>query len=118
MSLTYFKESEFKDFSKMDTKLLEMLDQARGLAGVPFKINSSYRSPEYNKSVGGVANSSHTKGKAVDIACADSRARFLMLKSLIAVGFNRIELAPTWIHVDVDASKDSNVAFYQRGGRY
>lgn len=118
VTLKYFKAHEFSDFSKMDPELLRRLDKAREIAGIPFKITSSYRSPAYNASVGGVANSSHTKGLAVDISCTDSRQRFLMLKALIEVGFNRIELAPTWLHVDMDTTKDANVAFYQKGGRY
>jgi hypothetical protein len=35
----------------------------------PIVINSGFRSPEVNKAVGGVANSNHLKGCAVDIRC-------------------------------------------------
>jgi hypothetical protein len=35
--------------------------------GVPIIINSGYRSPQLNKKIGGVANSNHLTGCAVDI---------------------------------------------------
>ena len=41
-----------------------------------------------------------------------------MLQALLEVGFRRIELAPTWIHVDNDPDKPRDVAFYQHGGKY
>ena len=37
----------------MDDDFLQMLDRARHLAGVPFRINSGYRTKEHNKQVGG-----------------------------------------------------------------
>jgi len=43
------------------------LQVIRDEIGKPIKINSGYRSPEHNKSVGGVKNSMHVKGKAADI---------------------------------------------------
>ena len=62
--------------------------------------------------------SSHTRGYAVDIRCVDSHSRFVMLQALLEAGFRRVELAPTWIHVDNDPDKPRDVAFYQHGGKY
>ena len=36
---------------KMDKEFLYKLDEARMLAGTPFKITSGYRSQEYNKDI-------------------------------------------------------------------
>ena len=41
-------------------------DPSKG-RGVPIIINSGYRSPQLNKKIGGVANSNHLTGCAVDI---------------------------------------------------
>jgi len=101
----YFKNIE----SNMDESFLLKLDEAREYAGIPFIINSAYRSPEQNAKVGGVSNSSHIKGLAVDISAKDSRQRFLILDALIAVGFNRIGIANTFIHVDLDFDKSEDV---------
>ena len=84
----------------MDEDFLEMLDRARHLAGVPFKINSGYRTKEHNKKVGGKTNSAHTMGCAADIHCVDSRSRCYILGALLEVGFNRIGIAKTFIHVE------------------
>lgn len=51
-------------------KLLENIREASG--GKAVTINSGYRSPEHNKSVGGVSNSQHVKGTAADIVVADT----------------------------------------------
>ena len=101
----YFKEIEFN----MDKDFLSKLDDAREFANIPFKINSAYRTEEHNKSIGGSPNSSHIKGLAVDISAKDSRTRFKVLEALIKVGFNRIGVASTFIHVDDDKDKSSDV---------
>lgn len=46
--------------------VLTELDKARIEHGKPFKITSGYRSPEYNKIIGGAAKSQHQYGEAVD----------------------------------------------------
>jgi uncharacterized protein YcbK (DUF882 family) len=101
----YFKGKE----QNMDADFLDKLDEAREFAGIPFIINSAYRSPEENKAVGGKPNSSHLKGLAVDIKSTDSRTRFLVLNALIHAGFTRIGIADTFIHVDYDFDKDQQV---------
>lgn len=125
LPLRYFSPDEFRckdgcgaGIEHMDPEVLRMLDEARKLAGIPFSLSSAYRCAKHNKSVGGVADSAHTRGYAVDIRCTDSHSRFVMLQALLEAGFRRIELAPTWIHVDNDPDKPRDVAFYQQGGKY
>ena len=100
----YFKEIEYN----MDLDFLAKLDKAREYAGIPFVINSAYRSPEHPESIKN-PTSSHIKGLAVDIKAKDSRTRYKVLEALIHVGFNRIGIADTFIHVDDDKQKSSNV---------
>ena len=100
----YFKEIE----ENMDANFLHKLDKARQLAGMPFIINSAYRSPDHPLSIKN-PNSSHIKGLAVDISVKDSRSRFIILDALIKVGFNRIGIADTFIHVDLDIDKSNKV---------
>ena len=55
MSFKYFKYKEFDCKSgngkgeNMNKEFICMLDDAREIAGIPFKITSGYRTPEYNK---------------------------------------------------------------------
>ena len=100
----YFKNIE----SNMDINFLAKLDEAREYANIAFIINSAYRSPEHPLSIKN-PTSSHIKGLAVDISVKDSRQRFLILDALIAVGFSRIGIAGTFIHVDLDLDKSQNV---------
>ena len=100
----YFKNIE----ANMNVDFLAKLDEAREYANIPFIINSAYRSPEHKESIKS-PTSSHIKGLAVDISANDSRQRFLILDALIAVGFNRIGIAGTFIHVDLDLDKSQNV---------
>ena len=100
----YFKEIE----DNMSKEFLFVLDEAREFAGIPFIINSAYRSPEHPLSIKN-PNSSHIKGLAVDIKATDSKTRFKIVKALIEVGFTRIGIADTFIHVDLDLDKTQNV---------
>ena len=56
-------------YTKLNKDLLLKLHTIRQMLGKPIGINSSYRSPEYNKTVPGAAsNSRHTIGDALDLA--------------------------------------------------
>ena len=103
----YFKELDNLD--KMDKTFLLRLDEARERAGIPFVINSAYRTPEHNAKIGGKPNSSHLRGLAVDISVTNSRQRFIILNALLDVGFTRIGIADTFIHVDLDSEKSKEV---------
>jgi len=115
--MKYFKLSEFDSpdmvgsGEAMDKEFLSRLDQARSLADTSFRITSGFRTLEHNKKVGGVENSSHTIGHAADIACTDSVKRHKIISSLLKVGFTRIGIAKTFIHVDNDPSKPANVTW-------
>lgn len=114
MTLKYFELSEFDSpdlpgsGENMDKKFLKMLDKARSKADTPFKINSGYRTKTHNKEVKGKTTSSHLIGKAADIHCTDDAIRSKIINALIEVGFNRIGIAKTFIHVDNDEAKNSN----------
>ena len=100
----YFKEIE----QNMNEDFLSKLDEAREFAGIPFSINSAYRSPEHPLSIKN-PSSSHIKGLAVDIKATDSITRFKIIESLISVGFTRLGIADTFIHVDMDYDKSQEV---------
>lgn len=95
----------------MSPVFMSMINQARATAGIPFAVNSAYRCPEHNVEVGGKATSSHIFGMAMDIACSNSRDRFLIVAALIKAGFNRIGIAKTFIHADIDGTKDREVVW-------
>jgi hypothetical protein len=80
--------------------LVEGLDAAREIAGIPFIITCGYVTD-----VGPhVEHSAHLKGLAVDLRCWDSWTRAKMFPALWEVGFRRIGLYDRHIHVDIDPS--------------
>lgn len=102
----YFKESEV---AGLNPRLVAMLDKARDLAGIPFKLNSGLRTIEQNKKAGGVKDSAHLSGLAVDIHCVSDGARWKIVNALHKVGFTRIGIAETFVHCDIDSSKSQDV---------
>ena len=98
--------NEGRGAEMMDDYFLQMLDDARHKAGVPFRITSGYRCITHNRSISGsVKDSAHTKGLAADIACSDSRTRGYIIGALFEAGFNRIGIHEHFIHVDDDLAR-------------
>lgn len=106
MKWTYFKDEEV---AGLDKELVSKLDSARHVAGVPFTITSGKRTLEENQNAGGVQDSAHETGLAVDLRVPDGTSRFLMVSALLQAGFKRMGVYDKHIHVDIDASKPQNV---------
>jgi len=87
------------------TKLANQLQIARDYFGEPMVFSSGYRCLKLNKAVGGVANSAHTSGMAVDIEFTTEAHAKKLIEALIKAGFKRIGLGWSFIHVDIDMSK-------------
>lgn len=102
----YMDTEEFKcpccGKNEISTQFVNLLDKARKMAGTPFIINSGYRCHKHNKEIDGKPDSAHLKGLAADIQAKGSLHRFLIVKALIDVGFQRIGIYPTFIHADMD----------------
>lgn len=96
-----------EEIAGLQTPLPAMLDQARGLAGVPFRLTATVATTGHSP------NSAHYKGLAVDIGLGHlaegfdrDSARFAILKGLFAAGFQRIEVCPAHIHCDIGQPPD------------
>lgn len=119
----YYQSSDFdsKDVpstgEKMQSSTLQKLNKATHKAGLgKWKISSAYRTAAYNAKVGGVSNSAHLRGYAVDIHFDTIADRNTMLKALYAVGFRRLGIGSTFIHADDDPSLNTpSVWGYQNG---
>lgn len=101
--------------SLMNAEFLALLDKARGEAGIPFKITSGFRTPEYQKDLTRrgyktARNSAHLKGLAADIAVTSSENRLIIIEALLFVGFRRVGISMgNFIHVDADPTKSQDV---------
>jgi hypothetical protein len=126
MTLQHFKLSEFdaRDANgkkipgtggQMRASTLVKCDELRELYGKPLVVHSGMRTPERNKQVGGVKNSSHLLGYAVDWKdIAPQPADWEWDTDLIrfldaawATGFRRFGIMATGIHTDDDPTKTS-----------
>lgn len=97
--------------NKISMELVQMLDTARHTAGIPFIISSGYRCIKHNNNVGGVNDSQHIYGNAVDIIWKDYNQLYHMISALINVGINRIGInyQKKFIHVDISETKTNNI---------
>lgn len=95
----------------MTDESLEMLDKARDLAGVPFKVNRGISCPTHNAMIGGSETSSHLPDRACafDIAAEHSSDRYRIVEGAIAAGFRRIGIGRTFIHMDTDDTKSDQL---------
>ena len=91
----------------IESELITILEALRVYLQKPVIITSAYRCPSWNKQVGGVSNSAHVRGLAVDIECKSSHDRFLIVKFLIHHGIERIGIGKDFIHFDLDDEKPS-----------
>ncbi len=110
-----FRKEEFdsKDGACMPNDVLNNIAELaknvqiiRDYVGVPLTINSGYRSPAHNKSVGGVANSYHVQGKASDLSSSKITPKKLYdaILKLIADGkiYNGgVGIYNTFVHYDI-----------------
>jgi len=119
--MKHFEYEEFDSPDKpgsgalMNDDFLDMIDDVREKFGKPIIINSGYRTEEHNAKVGGKPKtqtskgSSHMYGLAADIRCNNSSDRFELIYLLQEAGFQRIGIANSFIHVDLDFDKSQQV---------
>ena len=71
--------------------------------GRTITLNSAYRTPEYNRSVGGARNSMHVQRKAVDIQWGTTsiQGRVDFIQKAIDAGFTGIGCYNSFCHVDI-----------------
>jgi len=115
MRLRHFHQKEFTcncgcGTMDMDITFLQNLDNARELAGIPFKITSGRRCKDHNRNIGGVDDSDHLYGVASDIEVygESGRNRYLIVSSLILAGFDRIGVYKEFIHAGMSSSDTDN----------
>lgn len=108
--IKYFKPGEFDSpdapgsGTKMDLKFVIMLDQIRAAVGKPLRVNSGYRTLAHNKAVGGVGDSAHTRGLAVDLHVVDGEMRSIVLDEAAKLGIKRKGIGDNIVHLDIDYS--------------
>ena len=118
--MRYFKLEEFESPDEPGTgcmmcpDFLELLDEARDYAGIPFVITSGFRSVDYNRELieqgfSASRNSTHLIGLAADIRVRNSSERWIILDALLEVGITRIGIGNGFIHCDAAPLKENHI---------
>ena len=83
-------------------KVLKVADEARDRLGKSLRINSAYRSPSYNRAIGGAAASQHMKGAALDLSGSPATL-YRIIQEMRSQGLFKggIGKYNTFVHVDV-----------------
>lgn len=75
----------------------DVLEPVRVRLGKPIVVNSGFRCPLYNRTVGGATGSQHMRGEAADIRCDDNRR---LAKLIVEVGkYDQLIIYPSFVHV-------------------
>ncbi|MBR0280019.1 MAG: DUF882 domain-containing protein [Oscillibacter sp.] len=94
------------DIIPIDMELVKVLQNVRDHFKMPVTVNSAYRTPAYNKKVGGVNASQHIRGTAADITVkgvAPDKV-YAYLNGLYPDKYG-IGKYPTFTHIDTRTSK-------------
>lgn len=106
-----FKVNEFacKDGSDVifvSPELVSILQKIRDYFGKAVNINSGYRTPTYNKSVGGASQSQHLYGTAADIRIAGVEPKDVAAYAeTLLFNTGGIGIYNNFVHVDVRKEK-------------
>lgn len=102
-----FKVNEFRCKDNSDVifiapALVDILQAIRNHYGKAVNINSAYRTPTYNKKVGGATYSQHLYGTAADIRINGVKPKDLAayIETLMP-NYGGIGIYPTFVHVDI-----------------
>jgi uncharacterized protein YcbK (DUF882 family) len=113
----YREEFDCRDGSKVPAHLMPNVRELaanlqilRNEIGEPIHINSGYRTPSYNKKVGGKPASQHLLAKAADITVKSKTPKQLaaIVEKMIKdkrLWFGGIGIYPGFLHLDVRRSK-------------
>lgn len=80
----------------------KVLQEARRRLKAPIRITSAYRSPAYNKRIGGVSNSTHVRFNAVDLVTDAPAKLYLILMEMRREGLFKggLGLYRSFVHLD------------------
>lgn len=93
------------------------LDYVRTRFSKPITITSAYRSPALNSAVGGVKNSKHLQGLAVDIRCLHNTDYETLLK-IIGSDCRFIKFYPDRHYIHVDFTREFLINFFNKNTNY
>lgn len=110
----------------IDKRVINMFDAIRERVGQPLEITSGYRCIPHNAEVGGVPDSQHVLGTAIDLVPPDGMTRTELYNIADDIqrnvfGYGGLGAYPPGnesIHIDVRGEHDTDGHFYRWGTEY
>lgn len=99
----------------LNFRALDMLQKLRTKIGRPLILNSAYRSPAYNKKIGGATNSMHMRGIAFDVRM-DNHNPETFERAAVELGFRGIGHYPGSNFMHIDGRVSDRVVRWQGTG--
>lgn len=90
-----------KELATLHRTALKM-EQVREILAEPIYVSSWFRCEELNKAVGGVPNSQHRLGEAVDFSCkgkTHSQVCEILKAHAKELAYDQLILEPNWVHI-------------------
>ena len=107
-SIKYFRKAEFAckcgcGASEMEEKLIKTADKVRGYFGKTMIVSSGRRCSTHNARVGGVSNSRHLSGKAMDFCVSDMSASMVLtyVQKLPEIRY-AYAIDNNYVHMDIE----------------
>ena len=107
----HFKVREFacgdgSDAVLVAPRLVMVLETIRSHFGTAVMINSGYRTPQYNKQVGGAAHSQHCYGMAADVTVrGHAPAEVAAFARTLMPDWGGVGVYDSFCHIDVREAK-------------
>ncbi len=104
---------------RINEPALDKLQALRDHLGVPLIVHSAYRSPAYNRQVGGARYSMHLQGAAFDIAMANHDPESFEAAAR-ETGFTGFGFYPrqNFMHIDIGRARQWGDPFRTRASRF
>ena len=96
-------------FKNMDRHFLQMLDEARDLSELKFKILKGFVCYGCRVKINELENSAHLIGRAAVIQCKHSYKRYRIIAALLEAGFTRIGIHRNYLYVDNDDMRADSI---------
>jgi zinc D-Ala-D-Ala carboxypeptidase len=88
--------------NEMQHEFMQMLQELREELNFPLVITSGYRDKTHPIEARKThSNGEHTTGRCCDVRCLDGSTRFKIIETALNLGFTRIGIANTFLHLGI-----------------
>jgi uncharacterized protein YcbK (DUF882 family) len=99
--------------NEMQDEFMQLLQELREELNFPLVITSGYRDKTHPIEARKThSNGEHTQGMCCDVRCLDGGTRFKIIKKALELGFTRIGVAKTFLHLGLGGKNLPNYVIW------